>query len=434
MFPLVVIGAIGAGCTDAQGNRTGMIQWWQDRSATSAPSPQGERPAHAPEENVADAADPARPTPADRSPAPDHPNPPGSSEDRLPDRVGPARGAVRAGVVVVGDQIINVTDVLDPIRQLLERAARELGPGAYGQRRNEIIRGAIIDAVSERLIWQEARLLINEQIEPQLKKSVDALEKRDINRDFDGRETRYEQYLATIGQTRERVRVAIRRKVVVNQYLRDKLLPMIAAPTKRELRKYYGTHPEEFSRRARRELLLIDIPIRVFLTRADEGIDAKFQEARGKAQAQIEAAEAELAAGEPFEDVARKYSHGIKKDQGGQWGMLSAEACTLNDRWKPAWERLCRLEPGSRSEPFEASKAFFIVKVGRAEGGETTSFEEAQVSIKPRLREQRFARLRATFLQKRFDQSQVRQEELDVFFRDVIDAAPRPPDTIGRAP
>jgi len=412
---LILVAPIGIvlGCTSADGERGGVVEWWRGRSGEtgdSSPSSDARRDADRQSELA-----PARL--ADRG---DRADPP-SRRHRAP-----SRGAVRAGVLAVGDEIITVADVLDPIRPALERAARESSTSDYIKQRDGLVRRAVIDAVSELLIWQEARFLIDEQIEPQLQKAVDRLEKQDINRDFGGRETRYENYLASMGKTRQEVREGIRRKVVVNQYLRDKLVPMIAAATKPERRRYYDDHLHEFSTPAKRELHLIDIPIRVFLENIDLGDEQKEARARESALAAIDAAAAELAAGKPFDEVAKKHSHGVRKDAGGAWGFLSIEECSLQDRWRPVWERLGQMQPGECGRPFEASKAFFIVRVGRAEGGETVSFRDAQQTIADRLRDQRYAKRRAEFLQKRFDKTHIRNEDLDDFFRQVLTSAPTP--------
>ncbi len=417
-------------CQDADGNRVNMREWWRERTG---PDPSEEEPSsdRRVDERLADRAtvDPDDGDSTDFADDRQSSNiadtsatPPGRSTDRGPDRSSPT--AVHSDVLIINDQIITVSDVLDPIEPQLEASAGRLAPAQYYKRRNAVVRRAVIEAVAERLIWQEAKFLISEQVEPQIMKAVDRLERSDINRHFDGRETRYETHLASIGKQRGEVREALKRKVVVNQYLRDKLVPMVSEPTKRELEKYYRRHIADFSSEPRTELFLIDVPVAMFFERGQIANERTTAVAREKARAAADAATAALDAGEPFEAVAKKYSEGRMKGAGGAYGFVSTRKSPLVERYDPAWERLCRMKPDERSEVFEAHKAFFIVKAGRVESGEGKSFSEAQREIATKIRDQKFVELRANFFQERFDRAHI--SSLDDFYQNILNAAPKP--------
>ncbi len=420
-------------CHDSSGNRVSMAHWWQARFHPDKTTDTSEPPASASTVDrldkvsaAAPASDRATAATADGRERPSEITGPTVfiSRDAQPPPAEPSPHAVRANILPINGDIITVDDVLDPIRTTLQRDARQSLPSAYFQRRNELVRRTLVDAVTERLIWHEARALINEAIEPQLEKFVDKMEKERINREFGGRETRYEKFLTAHGKTRADVREMLRRKGVVQQYLRDKLLPMIAEPSKRELRRDYESHHADFDTEPRREMFLIDIPFAAFLDPQDVATPEAIDAARGQARIAITAAHAELAQRTPFEEVARKYSRGRMRNNGGAYGFISARTSPLVKRYDPAWKRLCQLDAGAFSEPFEAARAFFIVKVGRIQGGASTSFQDAQPQIAERLRERRFARLRTEFLQKRLDHAHI--GSLDDFFHQVLEAAPKP--------
>lgn len=426
----MAVGLIVSACHDAQGNRVTMRQWWKERTGSGdekekpasdqfvdAQSRDRESAEPATDEPLVDSTGSKMSGGGETGAAPEH-RP--ANEPALR----PSPNAVHSDVLIINDQIINVSDVLEPIQSDLEEAAKQLAPSEYYKRRNNVVRRAVIEAVAERLIWQEAKLLISEQNEPQIEKAVDRLEKNDINRLFDGRETRYETHLASLGKSRREVREALKRKVVVNQYLRDKLVPMVPEPTKRELKKYYDSHIADFSSEPRAEMFLIDVPIAIFFERGQIATERTTAAAREKARAAADAAKAALVAGEPFEAVAKKYSEGRMKSAGGAYGFVSTRKSPLVERYDPAWKRLCELKPDECSDVFEANKAFFIVKAGRVESGGAQSFAEAQRVIATRLRDQNFIELRADFLQERFDRAHI--SSLDDFYQHVLDTAPNP--------
>ncbi len=337
-----------------------------------------------------------------------------------PEEQAPAT-AIHSDALVVNDDTLSVNDILEPLLPSLEQLARELPPRAYYERVGELVRRQIIEAVAQHLIWRRARLKITEEMNPQIDQTVDRVEKDRINREFGGSETRYQKYLAQRRKTRAEVRERLRRAVVVEAYLREHLLPLIPAPRKPELRQFYDTHRDRFTRPARRELWLIDVPVAEFLEPRRPSTATERERARTQARAAVEEAAAALRAGQPFEEVARRYSRGPNRENGGSWGMIAEP---LQGRWREPSRRLEQMQPGEVSEILEAEDGFFIVKLGRQEGGEEVSFVEAQPQIVEYLRQERFSRLRAEFLQGELERSTL--GSLDAFVTEVLKAVPPP--------
>jgi hypothetical protein len=75
-------------------------------------------------------------------------------------------------------------------------------------------------------------------------------------------------------------------------------------------------------------------------------------------------------------------------------------------------------------EIIEADKCYFMVKCGQVETGGTISFQDAQPQIIDAMRQQRFSKLRAEFLQKELEQSTI--GSLDAFVTEVLKALPQP--------
>jgi len=424
LLPILLI----TGCADRDGNRISVQEWWQQRNGAKKQSSGQEtqdKDARVAEDGRSPAAtnqdhhDSVNPQLA--SPAPSGGAPSGSSKSS----VGPT---IHADALIVNDETIRVGDILEPITSKLEELVHELPPDVYYAKAAQIVRLQIIEAVAQHLIWRRAQRQLTDELKPQLDKAVEKMEKERINREFGGRETMYEKYLARHGKTRTDARERLRRTLIIDSYLRDRLLQLIPTPRKPELEDYYKTHLSEFSHQERREMFLIDIPVRVFLEMhrpinpSDEA--AAEQKAR---QAASEAVES-IKRGEDFREVARKHSQGLHTDEGGAWGFITSAADRqsppLEGRWSAPSKHLFELKPGETSEIVESARSFFIVKCGRIEGGHVVSFQDAQPQIVATIRQQRFLERRAAFLQEELDRSTI--GSLDAFVSQVLHAAPSP--------
>lgn len=327
---------------------------------------------------------------------------------------------VRSDALIVNNQTITVADILEPLRAQLEDLAGKLPSELYYRKAADLVREQIVDEVAKHLIYRRASRKITEELEPNIQKAVEMMERERINREFGGRETSYENHLERSGKTRQQVLDRLRRDIVVDSYLRERLLPMIPDPRKRELLQYYREHIGDYSTKGRRELSIIDVPIASFLDRRREPTPDERERAEAEARAAINAAAEALSRGEPFEEVAKKHSR-FKQADAGYWGFLSEP---LRERWEIPSKRGFEMGENEISGVIEAARSFFIVKVGRVEPAHVQTFEEAQPDIVMRLKNRRFARERSEFLQRELETSTI--GPLDAFIAQVIMAAPKP--------
>ncbi len=422
---VIVVGCLAslAGCMDSSGNRTSMQEWWASRTEKK----KHDAPAQEPAVEPADAAisqEPADPPSRSDTRLASQQDRPG--EEPAPRSAEDSPNAVRAEHLVVDDEVIRVQDILEPLQSRLPTLESELSSDQYWRKVGELIRQQIIEAVAQHLIWRRAQETLHDELKPQLDKAVEKMEKDRINREFGGRETAYAKYLSKHGKSRDEVRERLRKSVLIDSYLRDRLLPMVPQARKQELQAYYNSHLNDFSKDGRREMYLIDVPVASFLdlsrpmTREDERL------ATEKARATIEKASAALKEGRPFADVAKEFSHGLHKDEGGYWGWITqpsdATAAPLQGHWEAPSRKLFELKAGETSEIIDAARSFFIVRVGAIEEASRLSFQDAQPEITNSLRQQRFVKLRADFLQKELDRSTI--GSLDAFVRAVLNAVP----------
>ncbi len=349
----------------------------------------------------------------------------GPSDTARPVRA-PSPHAVRSDGLLVNDEVVTVEDILEPIRPQLEQLAETHPAESYERRAAELIRQRLVQSVAQLLIYRRASVSINEEIEPQIQKSLDKMERDRINREFGGRETEYEKYLLANGTTREEVRRRLRRAIIVDGYLRERLQRQVADPRKQELSKAYEAYKQENTRPERRELFLIHLPIRHFY---DDDVLRSRRPATSEEQAAawrqskdaINAAAAALAGGTPFEDVAKEHSQGVHKKDGGAWGFISEP---LMAEWAEPTKRLFQMQAGAVSNIIKTDKGYFIVKLGKIDGGDVKSFKDAQPELIRLLKDRQFQRLRGEFLQNELERSSI--GSLDTFAAEAFRAAPRP--------
>jgi parvulin-like peptidyl-prolyl isomerase len=454
VISMLILVVLGGGCVDAKGNRV-TVQEWLSASSQPAESKEGQMPkdrrqqifgdeqrSHAPStpesthgpsgsgkrartaaDSPADAA-PSSSVPAKTQPRPrieqaDEQNGEAGEQGRSQPQASP--NAIHSDVLLVNKETISVNDILEPISPELEKLSGEVPPNIYFGRATELIRQQIIEAVAQQLIWRKAQKDISEDMEKGLKKAVDKMEKERINREFQGRETLYDKYLAKHGKTRAEVRERLRRSIVIDSYLRERLLPLVPNPRKQDLLNYYNANIGEFTKHGRREMYLIDVPVAAFLPLRKSPSPGEAQEATEKARAAIEEAAAALAAGESFEAVARRISKGSNAEEGGAWGFIESP---LKGRWEAPSKKLFEMKEGQISEILEVAKGYFIVKVGKVEERQIIDFNDAQPQIANALKQRRFNKLRADFLQDELNKSTL--GSLDEFVAEVLRAIPNP--------
>jgi len=348
-----------------------------------------------------------------------------SSETARPVRT-PSASAVHSDGLLVNDEVLTVDDILEPIRPQLEKLAGTLSAERYERRAAELIRQRLVQSVAQLLIYRRANLNMNQEVEPQITKSIDKMERDRINREFGGRETEYEKYLIRSGKTREEVRQKLRRALFVDGYLRETLLPMVHDPRKQELWRAYQAMKAKYSKPERRELFLIHIPMRHFY---DSDVLRKRRPATSEEQAAawrqseeaIDAAAAALAAGKSFKDVAKEHSKGVHKKDGGAWGFFSSP---LMAEWAVPTKHLFEMKENTVSDIIKTDKGYFIVKLGEIDGGQVKSFKDAQPELIGLLKDRQFQQLRGEFLQKELERSTI--GSLDAFVAEAFRAAPRP--------
>jgi hypothetical protein len=264
----------------------------------------------------------------------------------------------------------------------------------------------IVYEVHETLLFQSASVAVSDKaVLEAVDRLVDQEIKDRINREFEGRQSRMEDHLRAQGQTLGQVRAEIRREVLITHHLQETILPRIANPTRQELWDFYQEHLDDFTTQESRELWLIDIP---------------YAGDPAAARAAADQAASRLAAGEPFEEVARTLSKGIHAQRGGAWGEITTQ---MQGRYAQVSQTLFGLPEGAASDVIDTGDAYFIVKAGRVQPAQRRPFTEVQPELAERYRAARFASLRQQLLEKLLSQAVIEPDE-GPFLQALVEAAP----------
>jgi len=143
--------------------------------------------------------------------------------------------------------------------------------------------------------------------------------------------------------------------------------------TDEEVADYYRSHPGEFKIEKR-------VKARHILFKVDEGADEEKVEGR-KAEAMKVYALAK--SGKDFAELARQYSEGPSKDQGGDLGWFTRDRMV-----KPFAEKAFAMAEEEISEPVRTSFGWHIIKVEKIEAAATRSLEESAQGIRTKLTEE----------------------------------------------
>jgi peptidyl-prolyl cis-trans isomerase SurA len=323
---------------------------------------------------VAPAASPVPPPP----PAVTEPAPPPPAAAPAPAALPPAavpapapaaapaapRAVVNRVVAVVNGEVITLQELQDRAGEdYRQGAAMPAGPG-----REAAVRGALkraLDAmIADKLIHGQVANLQAEATDEQVTAAIEDIKKR--NRADD---KTLDQMLAEQGLTRAAFREQIKGQLESYNVLTYKLRGKVRTSDE-DLKNYYQSHPAEFT--GEEELHVRHI----FLPLAEDAPAAEV----AKVQAGGEKALQRLAAGEPFDKVARDTSKGPGAADGGDLGWLRRGTIQ-----KSLEDIAFALRDGETSRLVRSGPGLHIFKVEERRMGGSKTFDQAKDEIRDRL-------------------------------------------------
>lgn len=309
----------------------------------------------------------------------------------VPPTTQPAPGAIRADLLMVNDQVLSVADVMYLLRTDLEEARKTSAGPALHDRVRRLVRTETQRQVGSLLIFGEALASLEDQQRDAIEKAVDKKLDELKDQEFGGSKARLAAFAAEVGLTMEQFRTGLKRELVVREYTREKLMPLIHI-RRDELLAEYQRNLSQYETPAARELLMIEFPFAAYLPpgttweQADRNARATARLAAADAARQAHAALAER----PLAEVADEYGRGLHAHDGGSWGLIGRplQRPPLDE----VTARIFEFSEGQYSEPLETGVGWYIVQCGRIQVGARRSFEEVQGELRQELMERRFTR------------------------------------------
>jgi peptidyl-prolyl cis-trans isomerase D len=143
-----------------------------------------------------------------------------------------------------------------------------------------------------------------------------------------------------------------------------------AVVTDDEIQEYYNTHTREFDKPKTVEARHILIKV------AQDAAEEEVELARVRAVEILD----KYKAGTPFDELAKQYSEGPSKNNGGYLGVFKKE-----DMVAPFAEKAFSMAPGEVSEPVKTRFGWHLILVEKVNEASTKSLEEASDEIKNKL-------------------------------------------------
>ncbi len=301
----------------------------------------------------------------------------------------------------VNGEILTVEEVMKALRPRLSEISRQANDAEFRQRAIELAQAEIGQRVRELLLYQKASQYVDDEIAKVVDRYVDEIIVDRVNTEYGGRQSRYEQSLATEGHTLKEVKETFHRQLIIDRYLQEQVFNMVADPTRAELYDFYREHIEDYRQPGRRELFLIEV-----------------KKTSSDARQKIDEAKKDLNDGADFETVAKRYSEDMHASEGGAWGMIREP---LQGRYQRPGATAWQLDSNQMSPVVETDDAFFIVRVGTIIPDEVAGFEAVQPTLMERYRNFQHEVLLNRSIQSLLEKAEIEPRE-DMFFSAVMKA------------
>jgi len=263
----------------------------------------------------------------------------------------------------VNDDIITLSDInrrLDALRQELSRRySGEKLEQAMAKEKEDVLNSLI----EEKLLVQRAiELGIDAEIEPEVSSQIQLIMKKNGIESMEQFEDILEQQGSSLSTYRDMIRNDIMSSRVIYYFVTQRITLMT-----QEVEQYYKDHAAEFA--TPEEISLSEIVI-----------SAEHEGSQEKALSRARDIYDRLQKGEPFNELASRYSQGATAGTGGNIGN------NLIEKWHPDIVKAVEgLESGDVSEPQKTEDGYVIYRVDNRIHSEIPPLEEVERTIKDRL-------------------------------------------------
>ena len=301
----------------------------------------------------------------------------------------PGPRLVDAVLAEVNGEVITREEILGPMRPQMEQWRKAMSAEEFENRCRYNVDLRLRQAISERLVLQEAKASLTEQEKQELDARLDQVEK-DMASQAGSRhalEAKLKGQGSSIAQERDKQRD----RFLIQRLLRQKVATNVRV-THSELLDYYNrVRAERYEQPARIRLALI------LLQKGDSAGDSQ-------ARALARAVHQRAASGEDFAKLASNFSSDPMASKGGDWGFVTRGAFRI----KEVDDALFALKGGEVGPLVETPQAFYIVKALERQDARTVPFTEVQAKIEEEVSQAKFNEAVSNYIQQLYEKSYVR--------------------------
>lgn len=294
--------------------------------------------------------------------------------------------AAGESVLVVGGEVITSSNIIEtPVEHsetvvsLAERfkpIAKTSNPEQFKEWARPQIEEVLVDKISEILLYQEAKRQAPDNVDEALEKAAD-MEVRKFVLSFGGDEAKAEEKLKQMGMDRQSFKENRKRFVLTQWYIASKLSDNRPVTYSELIKCYNQIKEQSFVIPARLEFRLIDIqPARLEMTDPNQ---SPLEQARKLADKLIQ----QIQAGADFSELARKYSHGHRRELGGLWRPVQPES--LAEPYDILAAEAEKIQQGQTAGPIEAEEHIFIMKLEEKRSSSFQPFEKVQRQLEQKI-------------------------------------------------
>lgn len=294
-------------------------------------------------------------------------------------------------VARVGNEVILAADLIPLVREQFEMLARQCPPEQHEMVLNALMRKAVAEAVSGKLIVAAMKTEIPKdkwgEVEKDIVKKFDVFELPGLLKHWEVKnEVELDRKLKEKGSSLKRQKDAFVDKALISEWLR-KEVKYDEHVSHEQMLAYYQQHLPEYEFKAQ---------VRFEEIRVNYGGQRSKQEALNA----IHQLARQVQAGAPLAEIAKGHSDALSSTHGGlnDWTNEGSIKCA------PLDQALFNLPIGVLSQVIDDGRGYVLARVVERKEAGTTSFQEAQSAIQKKIKVDREKEARdktlAEFMQK----------------------------------
>jgi len=287
-------------------------------------------------------------------------------------------------VAVVNGSVITRTD-FDREMDFVQRRLLSMGEPVTESQLSDMKEKTLENLINRELLYQESQKKGIQVDEAAIDEQMKALKERFAT------EAEFKDVLTKMNQSEASMKSQFRRGMAIQQFI-DKEIARKVTVSDKEVRAYYGKHPDLFKQpeQVRASHILIQV-------------DPKAEESRkAEARTKIEKIQEKLHKGEDFSTLAKEFSEGPSSTRGGDLGYF-----TRGRLVKPFEGAAFALKPGQVSGIVKTNFGYHLIKVMDKKPATVIAYEDINDRLEQYLKHDKVEKEVGLYVQKLKEKAKV---------------------------